>query len=543
MTFAPRAMSFADTALRGKSGPTLLGSEVDIPLRSDVISRVAGPEKSAFDGMPNPHLGGASFVAARFVGKTPRRPQKLKAIDQEMEPRDRFSAREGTRKNKVFELDFPGARPGSFSARESCSKMVRAFDLDLEPASSECEKWKKSREKKVDTARLRTQVRAMQQHLGDVQAEMETTAKANRKAKASFEQLKGEHAILQASHTWVKSSLDAALSTADEYRRHYESVEASLEKADLDLARQEMLRQTAGQDEVSSAMRAAKAESFRGKQLEGELIMIVQTKQRTVWKLKDKAKAILECMAATRQTSMVNATFQHWTSAVQQERAEAEKAEQVIASQYLLRQLKEKRRHLTFAAAERVAVAVQSDLASMVLRCWAQQAQERSLVASVSPLRALVRRCDADGPWSAISSRVSTARTADALELQADASKQRRAKHGGKATSVVQHLADKEEAALLSQVLCCWSCQASNTKAECFREAEGQAKLAGLEALVQALRERLRIKTEELEDAHVAYEVTHRNNQEVHSACMEIMSLHTSVKDAFNEIQSLVDEE
>jgi len=387
-----------------------------------------------------------------------------------------------------------------------------------------------------------TQVHTQEQHLEDVHAEIETAAKATAKVKASFEKLQTEHAILQARHTWAKSSLDSARSTQEEYKRHYESVEASLAKAKSELARQEELLQSGGQEHISSAINKVEAElSLRERQVEGKLIMVEQTKRLTVLKLKDNSMAILECMAATQQTPMAHMVFLHWMHAVQQERAEVEKAEQTMATQHLLRQLKDKRRQLAFAAAERLASAAHDSLATLTLRAWAQQAQEASMMASISPFRALLRGCDAS-PRPATSSTMSRLRKADVLGQEDDALKQFQAKHRGKTASVLQRLADAEEAVLMSRMLCCWSSAASEAKAERSHEVEAQATLAGLEATLQALRETLRGKTEELEDANEELEDTYLNNSEVLAACKEIMELQTSVADAFNEIEALVDE-
>jgi len=491
--------------------------------------------------MPHPRLGKDSLGVMRFVGMTPRRPHKLKAIDQDLEPKESFSARDGVCKGTVFDIDIFNAQPQSISAREASTRMVRAIDLDLGLSSSGSTRTvatreaTKKKERKDVAAKLMTQVHAKEQHLEDVQAEIETVDRTTAKVKASFEKLQTEHAILQARHTWAKSSLDSALSAKEEYKRHYESVEASLAKAKSELARQEELLQSVGDEHVFSAVEKAKAElTLRETQLEGKLIMVEQTKRLTVFKLKENSRAILECMAATQQTSMAHMVFQHWMHAVQQERAEAEKDEQATATQQLLRQLKDRRGQLAIAAAERLALAAHYSLASITLRAWAQQAQE----ASVSPPRALLRGCDAS-PQPAISSTMSVLRKADVQEPEDDSLKQWRAKHRGKAASVLQRLADAEAAALMSQVLGCWSIAASEAEAERSREVEAQQTVAGLEATLQALRETLRGKTEELEDAHEQLEDTYLNNREVLSACKEIMELQTSVADAFNEIEAL----
>merc|ERR1719433_353137 len=208
---------------------------------------------------------------------TPRRPHKLKAIEQDLAPKECFSAREGVRKGAAFNMGMLNAQPKSISARDAFTRKVCAIDLDLGLSSSEAtrtvatrEATKTNKEKKDAAAQLRTLVHTKEQHLEDVQAEIETTARATAKAKASLEKLQTEHAILQARHTWAKSSLDSALGAQEEYKRHYESVEASLAKAKSEIARQEELLQSVGKERTSSAVENAKAElSLRETQLEG----------------------------------------------------------------------------------------------------------------------------------------------------------------------------------------------------------------------------------------------------------------------------------
>jgi hypothetical protein len=511
---------------------------------------VVPPPPITTDSMPSPRRGKDSLGVVRFGGMAPRKPHKLKAIEQDLMPKECFSARDGVRKGAVFDMDMPNTQPKSISARDAFTRKVCAIDLDLGFSSSEATRTvaiqatKTNREKKDVAAQLRTLVHTKEQHLEGVQAEIETTARATAKVKASLEKLQTEHAILQARHTWAKSSLDSALGAQEEYKRHYESVETSLAKAKSEIARQEELLQSVGQEGMSSAVENAKAElSLRETQLEGELIMVEQTKRLTVLKLKEKSKAILECMAATQQISMAQVAFQHWMHAVQQERAEAENAEQTMATHHSLRQLEDRRRQLVFAAAERLASATFGSLASITLRAWAQQAQESSMMASVSPFRALLRGGDASPQPAAIASTMSRPRRADACGSEDDALKQHQAKHRGMAASVLQRLADAAEAALVSQVLCCWSNAASEARTERSQEVETQATFAGLEAALQALHERLQGKSEELEDANAALQDTYRNNREVISACKGILELQTSVADAFTEIEAMVYEE
>jgi len=520
-----------------------------MPSPPNLIPFVPAPEWSAADALPSPRRGKDSFGMVRFVGMTPRRPQKLKAIGKDLAPKECFSARDIVHRGTALDRDIVDAQPKSVSAREASTRKVLAIDLDIGLCSSKSicteatgEATKKSKERKDAVAKLKTQVRRQEQHLEDVKAEIETAARATAKVKASFENLHAEHAILQARHTWAKSSLDSALSTQEEYKRHYESVEASLAKAKLELACQEELLKSAGKEDASSVIDKAKAElSLREEQLGGELIMVEQTKRLTVLKLKDNSRAILECMAATQERCTARMAFQHWIHAVQQARVEAQKAEHAIATQHLLRQFKDRRRQLAFSSAERLVSASQSSLASITLRAWAQQAQEASMMASVSPFRALLRGCS-NSPRPA-TSRSSGLRKADVRGPQDNALKQCQSKHRGKAAYVLQHLADEEEAALVSQVLCCWSKEASEAKIERNREVEAQATLAGLEATLQALRETLRGKTEELEAVDEEVEDMNQKNREVLSACKEIIELQKSVAVSLNEIEATVDEE
>jgi len=498
------------------------------------------PDWTTADVVHSPRRGKDSLGVMRFAGRTPRRLHKLLAADQEFEPKECFSARDGGCKGTIFDMDVLKTQPQSISAREAATRKVRAIDLDLGLSSSESTRTVATRnaardkERKDIVAKLRTQVHTKEQHFEDVQAEIETTARANAKVKASFEKLQTEHALLQARHIWAKSSLDSALSTQEEYKRHYESVEASLARAKSELAKQEELLQSGG------AIERAKAElALRETKLECELMMVEQTKQLTVLKLKENSRAILECMTAARQSSMAHMAFQHWMHAVQQERAEAEKAEEAMATQHLLRQLKHERRQLAFVFAERLASAAHRSLASTSLRAWAHQAQEAAMMAPVSPLRAPPRGCDVS-PRLAISSTMFGLGKADVWGPEDGALRQCQAKHGRKAASVLKRLADEEKAELVSQVFGCWSNEASKAKAERSREVEAQATLADLEAALQALGKTLQGKTKELEDANEELDDVCQKNRDVYSACKE---LKASVADTCNEIQAMVDEE
>jgi len=523
-----------------------------MPPQPSLIPFVPAPEWSNTNALPSPRRGKDSFGMVRFVGMTPRsprRPQKLKAIDQELAPKECFSARD-VRKGTSFDMDILSAQPESMSARQVSTMKVRAIDLDLGLSASESshivsspKATKKNKDKKDIVAKLRTQVHSKEQHLDDVRAEMETTARETTKVNASYEKLQTEHAILQARHTWAKSSLDSALSTQDEYKRHYESVEASFAKAKSELARQEELLKSARDEDVSSAIQQVKADfDLRETQLEAKLIMVEQSKQLTILKLKENSRAILECMAATQQTSMTHMAFQQWIHAVRQERVEAENAKEAEATQHLLRRVKDRKMQLAFNAAERLASVALSSLASITLRVWAQQAQEAFSSAPMSPFRALLRGCDAS-PRPAIPSMISRWQHEDIWRPEDDALQQCQAKHRGKAASVLQRLVDEGEAALVSQAFSFWSNEACEAKAERGREVESQAKLAGLEATLQALRETLQRKTEELEDANEDLEEAHQKNREVIDACKEIMALQTSLGDAFDEIEAIVYQE
>lgn len=415
---------------------------------------------------------------------------------------------------------------------------------------------KKMKDSKSAVSKLRDQVSTLQQQMDAVQSETKTSGKATSDLRSETEKLENEHAVLHATHTWTKSSLDSALAAQEEYRKGYNSLRSAFKKAkeDLERANEELKNSKSAHEELQKS-RAILDE--KKAQWDKELDSVNATMQRIARKHKDKAKAVLDRMQSGQASSLLGTCFANWLVYLKDwKNSEKAKAE-VEAAKAKLAGFQSKKNEEAKQFLNRMSAASDSGLVAVAFKAWlsaaadalkeqreadkmsstlknqkleARKKLEATLGENMKGLTGLVLK-----NWAQMFKEEKEERE---LKAQADAvMKDYQKRKRGEAMGVVGRMAQKKENALLGQIVLVWKIFTTSEVAAKFREAEAKKRLETIGTDMEAVKKAIALKKGELREAHEELSAVQTKNKAMREQLEHIMALEDSMEQIQSELE------
>lgn len=415
---------------------------------------------------------------------------------------------------------------------------------------------KKMKDSKSAVSKLRDQVSAMQQRIDAVQSETQLSSRATTDLKSDLEKLENEHAVLHATHSWTKSSLDSALAAQEEYRKGYNSLRAAFKKAkdDLEKVNEELASGKTAHQELDRA-RAILDE--RKAVWDKELNEVNATMQRIARKHKDKAKAVLDRMQLGQASGLMGMCFQGWIAFLKDWKKNEKANADVLVAQEKLASFQAQKNEEAKQFLNRMSAASDSGLVSVAFKAWLQAASE-----------ALKDRREADNLASTLKNQklearkkleatlgenmkglnglifknwaqtVREDREERQLKEQADAvMKDYQKRKRGEAMGVVGRMAQKKENALLSQIVLVWKIIVSSEVARKYREAEAKSRMQTVRKDLEEAQKAFAAKKAELDEAAEELDEVKSKNKVMRDQLAQIMELEDSMEKIQEELE------
>uniref|UniRef100_A0A7S4Q4C8 Uncharacterized protein n=1 Tax=Alexandrium monilatum TaxID=311494 RepID=A0A7S4Q4C8_9DINO len=408
---------------------------------------------------------------------------------------------------------------------------------------------KKMRDSKNHVQKLRDQVQAMQQQIDSVHSERGASTRATEEMKSDMEKLENDHAVLHSTHTWTKSSLDAALAAQEEYRKGYNSLRAAFKKAkeELEVANAELAN---AQDTHHELERARAVLDERKAHWKKELDSVDATMQRIARRHKDKAKSVLDRMHQGQASGLLGTCFVAWLDFLKDWKNNEHMRLEVEAAQAKLAGFQSSKREKAKAFLDRMTASSNTGLVSVSFKYWVEacadalkdrhQADETATKLRNQKLEARKRLEATLGEnmkgikgltfknWL---QTIREEKEEREIKAQADAvlkDYQRRKKY--QSYQVVNRMATKKENGLLSQVTLLWKIIITSEVAARIRDEESKARLKTIFKDIEEAKQILADKKSVLVDAQEELAEVKKKNKTMKSQLQQIMDLEDSME-------------
>jgi len=414
---------------------------------------------------------------------------------------------------------------------------------------------RKMKDSKSTVQKLHDQVNSMQQQIEAVKTDKANSAKATEEMKTQMAKLENEHAVLHATHTWTKSSLDSALAAQEEYRKGYNSLRAAFKKAkdDIENANQELANSKHYKQELEKA-RATLDE--RKAHWNKELDAVNATMKRIAARHKDKSKAVLDRMLAGQASGLMGTSFAAWVAYLKDwKNSESAKAA-VEAAQAKIQDFQDKYKGGAKQFLSRMTAASESGLVSSVWKVWLEacadtfkERKDAENMASALRNQKLEARKKVEASlgetmrgqkavtfknWA---QTIREEREEREFKAQADAvMKEYSRKKRGQSLQVVDRMATKKENAVLAQLTLLWKVISVSQIAQRYREAEAQKRLQTIGGDIEVEKKKLVEIKEKLEDAQEELAAVKGKNKAMRNQLQQIMDLEDNMERVQEEL-------
>jgi len=422
-------------------------------------------------------------------------------------------------------------------------------------SAKQLEAMKKMKDQRSTVAKLREQVNSMQSQIEAAQTDREASTKATQDLQGQLEKLENEHAVLHATHTWTKSSLDSALAAQEEYRKGYNSLRAAFKKAkeEIEKANEEIETHKNAQGELEQARTEY---DERKVQWDKELNAVNATMQRIAHKHKDKAQKVLDRMNQGQASGLLGVTFAGWVKAINDwKHSEKAKAE-VEATQAKLNAFQDKKTMEAKQFLNRMTSASDTGLTSLCFKSWLQvceatfkeRREAEKLKESMKAQKMEARKKlevslgtqmkniqgVAFKNWAQCYREEKEERE---LKAQADAAMaEYKSKKKSQSMQVVGRMCAKKEQALLSQLVLLWKIIAASEVATRYRQEEARKRLETFDAEIATKKKLLETKLEELNEAKEELAEVKKKNQVMKQELQKIEDLEEQMEKVQDEI-------
>mmetsp|Transcript_75492 Transcript_75492/g.213556 ORF Transcript_75492/g.213556 Transcript_75492/m.213556 type:complete len:471 (+) Transcript_75492:73-1485(+) len=413
----------------------------------------------------------------------------------------------------------------------------------------------KMKESKSAVAKLNDSVGSAQGQLQKTQTEKDDIERSTTDSKAKWEKLQTEHAVLNATHTWTKSSLDSALAAQEEYRKGYNNLRTAFKKAKEDLTQKEADLEKCKNADVEYARLKTDLEEKEQHYAE-ELKDTQDTLRRFICRQKDKSKAVLDRMIRGEGSGLLTITVQSWRTVVQQEKGRDYSRKELEAAQEHLKAYQAKKKEEARSVLDRMSAASEGGLLALILQNWAKAVQDvKATQAEADKLQDMLKnqkleaRKTLERNLGSSMGGVLTVALKNWVSYFQDMKKENKMRDEAKAAleqfqkrkkgeslSVVGRMAGQKSGALLAQMFICWHL---SIKAEVrFKEQEGGMlkKYNTLVAEYTALQEKLHDVVDDLEDTQEELDESRKKNAALKMQFKEIMVLQDSMDCTMKEM-------
>mmetsp|Transcript_32687 Transcript_32687/g.76636 ORF Transcript_32687/g.76636 Transcript_32687/m.76636 type:complete len:574 (-) Transcript_32687:59-1780(-) len=215
----------------------------------------------------------------------------------------------------------------------------------------------KMRGEKSMIKQVQAKIKEYEEKLEKLRREHEEAQLGAQEAQAELNKQRVQHEVLNASTSWTKSALDAALAAQEEYRKGYHSLKSALEKAKDEL--------TARRSELEAVETA---------------VADLENMKSFYQKFKDKQKQmsmqVLERMTAGQAEMLQTACIQSWVQAVSEIKQEKQKELELKQSEERIQALMDRQAAKAKIVLDKVGKANDETLLSTILTAWLADVQE-----------------------------------------------------------------------------------------------------------------------------------------------------------------------
>jgi len=372
---------------------------------------------------------------------------------------------------------------------------LKALDIEAEGEIVVVEKKQdKSDDNKEEVSKLKKKAKSLLAMVEKAQVEKEDRKKEFFQIRSDTDKLTSEHTIMQARHTWAKSSLDSAVTAQEEYRKNYDHMEASLKKAKAQLANSV---QTDPDFHLKELQHLEAENKSNAQQFYTQREAVQQALHRFQCAHRDTARQVLTRIVEGQATELLRTVFLRWGGFIVEQIATEEQADQLKAVSESVESGKSQAQALATGVVDRTTVVHSFRLTSMVFAAWMQQVLPQ-----------------------------------EEPEIEF---------HDGDVLSRLGYLMSLHyHGSILSRALKGWSAQATMGRATRVQEAAAQAKLAAFEKTLTALQSELDEKDAEIADAQEEIQQTCDKNQQLQVEVKGIMAITDAIGDSLKEMEDLL---
>jgi len=410
---------------------------------------------------------------------------------------------------KARQSDGHKGRSSARTSKQRTSAMEE--DLGLAPtspsSSQHLEVSKKGKEGKGGTvARLREQVRCLQDQLAHLQRERDQHDSHTAEAKATLDKLQAEHHALRAAHNWTKSSLDSALAAQEDYRKGYNQLRSAFKKAKEDLQRKE--EEVANHQTTANDLEKVKAELAQKEQdYQEELAELQAILKRICHRQREKSFKVLTAMVAAQGSELTAAILQAWAKVVGDMRAAAIFAREKADAIMTLQAFRDAKKIEASQVLERMSQALATGLLALLFQYWLK-AWRSAKQARLERQRTQEQRLEA---------------------LKAGGQKMGRHCSCGKAAVLVDCLNGHGDRSFMSQVLVSWIMFTADATGTRVRELQLEARYAEYEAKINRMKQEIAAKLDALDDISEELAEGRRKNHSLKTDFKAIMDIQVSM--------------
>lgn len=416
----------------------------------------------------------------------------------------------------------------------------------------------KMKDNKGAVQKLRDQINIMQTQLEAAQSDKEAAARATADLKTQIDKLENEHAVLNATHTWTKSSLDSALAAQEEYRKGYNSLRAAYKKAkeDLDKLNEELASSAAAKEDLQKAKALEDERKACWKQ---ELDAVNATMRRMACQHKDKSKSVLGRMMLDQTSALLSACFSEWVHIVQDWRQSEKAKAEVSAVQSKLSKLQKQKNEEAKSFFTRVLHASDAGLVSQAYRAWvdhcadvAKEKREADKLAGLLKKQKSEARRKLEAAlgenmkgvqvmsFRAWAHFVKEEKEEQRVKAEAEAlMREFKRRKNLQSLQIVDRMASKKDKGALEHMFLLWKIVVGCLKAVRVQEEETKARMAALVKEIERARGALGEREEELEDRQEELKEVQRKNKVMRGQLAQI----TDLQDRMEEVQRELEED
>jgi len=371
---------------------------------------------------------------------------------------------------------------------------LKALDIEAEDEIVVVEMKQEREEGKEEVSKHKQKAKALLAMMEKAQAEKKDREKEFVQVRSETDKLHSEHTILQARHTWAKSSLDSAITAQDEYRKNYDHMEASVKKVKAQLANQihtdpefhfKELQHLEAENQANAQQFYTQREAFN------------QALHRFQCVHRDTARQVVERTANRQATEFLRTVFLRWGSFIIDKIATGEQAGQLQVVSEFVESGKSQAHALATGIVDRTTGLHGFRLASTVFAAWMQEVlpQEQSEIAF----------------------------------------------HDGDVLSRLGYLMSLQlHDSILSRALKGWGAQATMSRATCAQEAAAQGKFAVFESTLTELQAELDEKDAQMADAQEEIQQICDKNKLLEAEVKGIMVINEAIGDSLKEMEDLL---